>query len=123
MLTPTHIPSLVVLVGWLLQHFVGLVFGLRSAVAVPFQWSTSPKPSADLCVSRNGGRSLRNYLFRSRSRSRARVFVGSGGTHWKGSRTHRPGSIDLEWSMARKDDRIVSDERSDLADTVFCVPG
>ena len=74
--------------------------------------------SANLRVPGNGGRALRHHLLRSRASPRARLAAGSRRADWENSGADRIGAINLVRRMAHVNDRLVSDERRDLVDSV-----
>lgn len=115
---PTKIPSPRFSSGRNLQHRLGHSRCLRSAVAVSIFRIAAVESSADLRLSGNGGRTLRHYLSGSRASSRTRLAPRRSWLDRQSSGTNRPGPTNLVRHVAQINDRLVSDERSNLVDSV-----
>ena len=79
-----------------LQHLLGVIFGDRSSMAVPFRWNASVKLSADICMPGNGDWTLWDFVLGGRSRARARLASGRGWSIRKSVRTNRTRATDLQ---------------------------
>src|SRR5882672_1350241 len=60
----TKVPSVRLSSGWHLQHHLGSLFGLGSAVVISLLRLAVAKPSADLRLPRHGGGLVRDHLLR-----------------------------------------------------------
>ena len=119
---PSKISPFHLLRGRYLQHRLGSLFSLGSAVAVSLLRLTTPEPSADFRLPGHGRWTLRDHLFRSGTCSGAGLVTGRCRVDGKSAWPYRALAADLEWCVAAGDDRPVAHERSYLVDPLCTVP-
>src|ERR1700704_2198164 len=92
-----------------IQHSLGIVLRVGSAVAVPLFGLATAKLSTDLCLPGDGSRALRDYLFRGSARPRAGLAACGCRPVGKGAWSNRPGAADLERTVAHLDGDSIAD--------------
>jgi len=90
-------------------------------MAVSLRRNAFVELSANLRLSRNGGRFIWDYLFRSSAGARTRMVARRGRITGKDPRTDRTSATNLERRLAQIDNRSVPYERFNLVDSVWAI--